>query len=136
MRKKIIKLLLIIVMTISLIACEKQEMNNYKLKVIKSSWSGWDEDYFPEDKTFEYDIELNKEYEVSKGSLGLTFTIKKINKDNIVIDTTEPFSDSEKGISLRTDKTEFVIEKGKTLKLTTPTMDAGNIYYLSLEKVK
>ena len=68
--------------------------------------------------------------------MGLTFTIEKINKDSITIKTTKSFSDYNDGIDLMSKKTEFTVKEGETLKLTTPTTDAGNIYYFTLKKGK
>ena len=132
--RKVLLIILSIMILIGTTGCNRKELNNYKLKVIESSWSGWSKDYKPEEKTTLHDIILDKKYVINKGSLGLTFVIKKINKDSIVIETTEAFSDSKKGIDLNTKKKEFIVEKNKVLELTTPTMDAGGIYYLSLEK--
>ena len=53
-------------------------------------------------------------------------------KDSIVIETTEPFSEGEGGINLQSKQKEFTIKKGQKIKLTTPTMDAGGIYYFEL----
>lgn len=110
--------------------------NNYILEIKESSWSGWTPNYKPEEVTKEYDVVLNKEYVVNDGALGLTFTIEKINKDSITIKTTKSFSDYNDGIDLMSKKTEFTVKEGETLKLTTPTTDAGNIYYFTLKKGK
>ncbi len=132
--KKIVYVSLLVLSTlVVLTGCDKKK-SDYKLEIKESSWSGWSEDYEPEETTKEYEIVLNKEYVVNPNSLGLTFTIKKINKDSIVIETTEPFSDSKEGIDLYTKKTEFTVKAGETLELTTPTMDSGDIYYLRLIK--
>ena len=134
MKKGFIKVFLLFILVFSLAACDKKELRGYKLKVIETSWSGSSEDYDHEERTTEYDIILNKKYIVSRGSLGLTFTIMKINKDKIYIKTSNRFSNQANGINLRSNKTKFMIKKDKVLALTTPTMDAGNIYYLSIEK--
>ena len=110
----------------------KKQMADFKLKIRESSWSGWTEDYKPKEVTNEYDIILNKEYVIKNDVF--VFTIKEIGNDYIVIKTTNPFSDNEKGINLRTDKTEFTINSSKETKLMTPTMDAGYTYYLILTK--
>ena len=136
MNKKFIKIIIFFVLTISLVACDKKELKDYKLKVITTSWSGLSEEYEHEEKTTVYDIVLNKEYVVSKGNLGLSFTITKIGKDKIYIVTSDRFSNQANGINLRSNKTKFMIKIDKALELTTPTMDAGNIYHLSLEKSK
>ena len=58
----------------------------------------------------------------------------ELGEDYIVIKTSEPMSSNDDGsIDLRTKVNVFKIEKGKKLKLTTPTMDSGNIYTFELK---
>ena len=129
-RKLVLIILLAIAAIVFLTGCKSN--NRFKLEIKESSWSGWSENYKPEETTNDYDVFLDREYSIDSG--GLTFVIKEINKDNIVIETTEPFSDKEEGIDLFTKKTEFTIYLDKEIELTTPTMDAGDIYYLKLKK--
>ncbi len=82
-----------------------------KLMIKQSSWSGWTEDYKPK--------EIEKEY----------------NEDNIKLRTYQPFSDCDNGrVNLLSDKKEFTISCGEPLELTTPTMDYGEIFILTLIK--
>ncbi len=134
MKKRIIKIFLIFFLVFYLASCDNNKLKDYKLKVIETSWSGWEKDYKPKEETTIHEIILNKEYVINKGTLGLTFVIKEINDDYLIINTTESFSDSKDGIDLNTIKKEFTINLDEELKLTTQTMDAGNIYYLSLVK--
>ncbi len=129
MKKNIIRIFIIFCVLITITACESKEKLN--LKVIATSWSGEQNMQAPEEE-FYYDVELDEEYTVKEGGLGLTFTITEINKDSIVIKTTEPFSEGEEGINLQSKQKEFTIKKGEKIKLTTPTMDAGGIYYFEL----
>ena len=107
------------------------------LSITKSSWSGWFEDYEPEEQTLEYLIKPNETYDIGS-AIGYQFSFKitEINENSITIHTTKPFSDSEKGVNLSTDKQDFIIEMGKSIELTTPTMDAGGIYILKLLRNK
>ena len=132
MKKNIIKIFIIFCALITITACgKKEEGKDFKLKVTASSWSSEGRMTTPEEE-FTYDVELDKEYVVKEGSLGLTFTVTEINKDTIVIKTEDPFSASEKGVDLSSNKKEFTLEKDKKLRLETPTMDAGGIYTLTL----
>ena len=129
MKKNLLKIFIILCALITITACgNKKELN---LKVIATSWSG-EQNMQPPEEEFYYDVKLNEEYTVKEGGLGLTFTITEINKDSIVIKTTEPFSEGEEGINLQSKQKEFTIKKGEKIKLTTPTMDAGGIYYFEL----
>ena len=129
MKKNLIRIFIIFCALITITACESKDKLN--LKVIATSWSG-EQNMQPPEEEFYYDVKLNEKYTVIEGGLGLTFTITEINKDSIVIETTEPFSEGEKGINLRSQQKEFTIKKGEKIKLTTPTMDAGGIYYFEL----
>lgn len=129
--KKVILFCIILFSVVLLTGCGNKK-SDYKLQIKESSWSGWSEDYKPEEKTNEYEIELGKEYVIGGGTL--TFKIEKINKNSIEIVTTNPFSSGEGGIDLSTKETKFIVSKDEELKLTTPSMDEGEIYYLKLIK--
>ena len=129
MKKNLIKIFIIFCALITITACGSKDKLN--LKVRATSWSSEQKMQAPEEE-FYYDVKLNEEYTVKEGGFDLTFTITEINKDSIVIKTTEPFSEGEEGINLNSKQKEFTIKKGQKIKLTTPTMDAGGIYYFEL----
>ena len=119
-----------------------------KLKIIESSWSGWSNDK-PEEIEREYDIKLNEKYVIKTEIISykkenewvkeerevFSFNIVEINDSSIRIKTYQSFSDNDNGtINLHSDKKEFIVTSEKTLKLITPTMDAGDIFILSLVK--
>ena len=120
-----------------------------KLKILESNWSGWTKDYNPKETEKEYDINLNRKYVIKTEKISLkkdnewideerevfSFNIIEINDSSITIQTYQPFSDNNNGtINMLSDKREFIITDEKPLKLTTPTMDAGEIFILSLIK--
>ena len=120
-----------------------------KLKIVESSWSGWSKDYKPEEIEKEYDIKLNEKYVVKTSKFShkqddewkeeerkiFSFTVVEINDSSIKIETNQPFSDNADGtINLYSDKKEFVINEGTTIELTTPTMDAGDTFKITLIK--
>jgi len=131
MKRKLIIFVFLITFVCLLTGCGKKE-SNYKLQIKESSWSGWSEDYTPKEVTNDYDIVLDKEYNVDSGNF--IFKITKINKDSIIIETKDVFSDQESGIDLNTNKKKFEVFSDKEITLTTPTMDEGNIYHLKLVK--
>lgn len=129
-----------------------------KLIVEKSSWSGWSRDYKPIIEVEEFDdlskrfhwetilktvithmngnVEYNDEIvPVSKAEIDFfSFIIMELGEDYIMIKTSEPMSSNDDGtINLRTKETVFRIEKDKKVKLTTPTMDSGDIYTFELK---
>lgn len=100
------------------------------LQVTTSSWSGWSEDYEPEEETYTYAVD-------SPGAImippedgdGFKIELLEIGKDSLSFETESPMSvDDGGGINLMTDQTVFAVKKGQTLNLVTPTMDSGNIY--------
>ena len=129
--KKVLTLGLLIILVISISGCSSNS-DKVVLQIKESSWSGWERDYKPKEVTRKYNIVLNKKYSTKSGSL--QFVVKEINNDNIVIKTTYPFSDSKEGINLNSNKKTFTVYYDKTLELTTPSTDAGDIYYLKLVK--
>jgi hypothetical protein len=131
MKKKIIISIFLISFVFLLTGCRNKEAD-FKLQIKESSWSGWSANYKPEEVTNEYDIVLGKEYIIDSDSF--IFKIKKINSKSIIIETKDAFSDSEDGIDLNTKKKKFEVFLDKEIKLTTPTMDEGKIYYLKLVK--
>lgn len=120
-----------------------------KLMIKQSSWSGWSEDYKPKEIEREYDVNLNKKYVIDSSTISFmkdgnlvkenreifSFDIIEINEDNIKIRTYQPFSDADNGrVNLLSNKKEFTISYREPLELTTPTMDYGKIFILSLIK--
>lgn len=130
MKKKLLLVILIIPLLVT-VGCTKKE-SNLKVVVESSSWSGWSEDYKPAKETNEYPVELNKEYSFEGGDF--SFKITKVKSDKITIKTNQPMSDNEKGVNLNAQETEFTIKLDKSVELTTPTMDAGYIYTISLKE--
>lgn len=65
----------------------------------------------------------------------INYYINQICINNISIRTFQSFSDNDDNtVNLLSDKKEFIVTNEKPLKLTTPTMDAGEIFILSLIK--
>jgi hypothetical protein len=135
MKKIVIYVLLVLIIIAAIIGYKVANNKNFKLVIKESSWSGWTENYKPKETIKEYDVILEKEYIINKNSIyDLSFEIKKINNNSIIIETKEPFSDNKKGIDLGSKKTSFEIHINEELELTSPTMDEGSIYYLTLKK--
>ena len=136
MKKRIIIFTVLLAFVFLLTGCNKEKEEeikvDFKLRIKESSWSGWTENYEPKEVTNDYEVVLDKEYSVDSDNF--KFKITKINKDSIIIQTESPYSDNEQGIDLNSKKTEFEIFLDKETTLTTPTMDAGRIYYLQLVK--
>lgn len=112
-----------------------------RIRVVSSSWSGWSKDYKPvekesfcEIKLYEKCVVTTRHYSDTSGSEWdeeiLSFEVRSVDDDKISIHTFQDFS--YEGSGLRNTKRDFVIEAGESLRLTTPTMDEGDIFTLSL----
>ena len=112
-----------------------------RIRVVSSSWSGWSKDYKPvekesfcEIKLYEKCVVTTRHYSDTSGREWdeeiLSFEVRSVDDDKISIHTFQDFSYD--GSGLRNTKRDFVIEAGESLRLTTPTMDEGDIFTLSL----
>ena len=112
-----------------------------RIRVVSSSWSGWSKDYKPVEKESFCEIKLYEKCVVKTSHYSdtsgrewdeeiLSFEIRSVDDDKISIHTFQDFSYNGNGFG--NTKRDFVIEAGESLRLTTPTMDAGDIFTLSL----
>ena len=112
-----------------------------RIRVVSSGWSGWSKDYKPvekesfcEIKLYEKCVVTTRHYSDTSGREWdeevFSFEIRSIDDDKINIHTFQNFSYN--GSGLGNTKRDFVIEAGESLRLTTPTMDEGDIFTLSL----
>lgn len=103
--------------------------------VTSDAWSGWSEDYEVETVTEEFTVKSGDKVKVDDLISDEDFIIKvlEVTEESIVISTRNPMSVSEvdeHGIDLSTDETEFEVEKGEKIKLTTPSTDMGSIFII------
>ncbi len=116
-----------------------------KLSVVKSSWSGWSEDYEPQEETVEYDVQLDKKYIIKTDKVSdvdgneweeevFSFEIKKIEGDSITIHANQKFSANKNGSVVTNNDQEYTFKIGEELELTTVSYDYGDIFKLSLNR--
>lgn len=116
-----------------------------KIKIISSSWSGWSENHESDETESYCEIELHKKCIVKTRQISdsegneqkeeiLSFEITAINTNSIDIHTLQVFSDNENGVDLQSNKQDFTIKLDEPLTLTTPTMDAGDIFTITLSQ--
>ena len=112
-----------------------------RIRVVSSRWSGWSKDYKPVEKESFCEIKLYEKCVVTTRHYSdtpdrewdeeiLSFEVRSVDDDKISIHTFQDFSYN--GSGLGNTKRDFVIEAGESLRLTTPTMDEGDIFTLSL----
>ncbi len=105
-----------------------------QIAIVETNWSG-EKDYVPTEQT--------KTYEVKSGDvircgeiMDLEVTVSKISNDSVTIETNTPMSSIEEPyVNLEADETRFTIPKDKSLRLVTPTLDAGDIYIFSILEI-
>lgn len=105
-----------------------------QIAITETGWVG-EEGYVPTEQT--------KTYEVKSGDVircgemvDLEVTVSKISNDSVTIETNTPMSNREEPyVNLKADETRFTIKKDKSLRLVTPTMDAGDIYIFSILEI-
>lgn len=116
-----------------------------KIKIISSSWSGWSENHQSDETESYCEIELHKKCIVKTRQISdleggnqkeeiFSFEITAINTNSIDIHTLQVFSDSKNGVDLQSNKQDFTIKLDEPLTLTTPTMDAGDIFTITLSQ--
>ncbi|MDR1793897.1 MAG: hypothetical protein LBR25_00665 [Erysipelotrichaceae bacterium] len=100
-----------------------------KIKIIATSWNGWPGGGEIEEFEHEYDLNIGDVYKTESG----TITILSINKTTIKIKTAHEYGvmESDGSAEVGIIDTEFEIPVNTTLKLVTPTTDAGAIMIIS-----
>lgn len=138
MKKKLIQIFIISLLLIPFSACDNSsnELKDYQLSVVVSTWSGWSSAYESEEEAFLYAIDKNAEIliEPEVGS-PLTITITKITKDSITIKTDQTMSIDQDGtIDLGSKETVFEVSLNEGLVITTTTFDEGTTFHFELVK--
>lgn len=121
--------LIISILILSLTSCTSG-FDSAELKIVFQDWSGDSEGYVPKKSEETYTVSVGDTIDLG-GCCDLTVTVDSISNKGISITTSVPMSvKSKKGtINLLTDEINFFIDKDEQLKLVTPTMDRGYIYY-------
>ena len=98
------------------------------LTIVWSDWSGWSEGQGSESSR---DVQATKGKSIRLDDLKVTFT--DIEEDSVRIRTNRHMSPKYEGggIDLRSEQTDFTVERDSTLEIVTPTMDAGTTYEFS-----
>ena len=133
--KKVIIGIIIFVVALLLVGLYITLLNRKEeatIKITETYWAG-EKDFKDNDPlTMDYTVKKGDKIKAKRFDTGYVFTIEKITKKAVYIKSNKPISGNEEGISLRTKQTKYVIEKGKKLELTEPSMDAGNIYIFEI----
>ncbi len=92
----------------------------------------WNEYSISEGKTVEIDLTKGNEIKINNDwNEVLTIEVIEENKKSVVIKTNQAMSiqkESQSGINLKSNDTDFILKKGNSIKLSTLTMDAGAVY--------
>jgi len=103
------------------------------LTVVTSPWSGWSREQ-PEAETSTEEVTRGTTFTRSAMGEDVVFTVRTCTARRVVLRTDTPLSEWEgdEGIDLGTDQDAFTVRAGETLKITTPTMDAGTTFEISI----
>ena len=114
-----------------------------KLYVEKTTWSGWDSEEIPASANFEFVVDYDSEYVVDEMEADVeenevvhfSFVITKVREYYIEIKTSMKMINTAENNMEETEGDEyFKIELGKTVELTTPTLDEGDTYKFTLKE--
>ena len=103
------------------------------LTVVTSPWSGWSREQ-PEDETSAEEVTQGSTFTRSAMGEDIVFTVGTCTARRVVLRTDTPLSEREgdESIDLGTDQDTFTVRAGETLEITTPTMDAGTTFEISI----
>ena len=98
-----------------------------------SSWNGWERDHEPTRTTMTVDVTKGASVPFT-GHVDFDITFTDVDEDSVELTTSEPMSPRGEGggLSLADTETEFTVERGETLRFSTPTMDGGMHYEVTL----
>lgn len=109
----------------------KEDLYGCSLRITLSSWSGWEQDYKPEESVYEFDVDGPGEIIVPPED-GFKFDITEINANGMIFQTESSMSPYGGSINLASDQTVFTVYRGQTLSLVTPSTDYGTVYIIEL----
>ena len=103
------------------------------LTVVTSPWSGWSREQ-PEEETSTEEVTRGSTFTRSAMGEDVVFTVRTCTTKRVVLrtDTTLSEREGDDGIDLGTDQDTFTVRAGETLTVTTPTMDAGTTFEISI----
>lgn len=101
--------------------------------ITSSSWNGWDRNHKPTPKITTVDATKGASVPFT-GHVDFDITFTDVDEDSVEFTTSEPMSPRGEGggLSLSDTETEFTVERGETLRFSTPTMDSGMHYEVTL----
>lgn len=103
------------------------------LTIVTSPWSGWSREQ-PEDETSAEEVTRGTTFTRPVVGGDVVFTVGTCTARRVGLRTGSPLSErkGDEGIDLGTDQDAFTVTAGETLRLTTPTMDAGTTFEISI----
>lgn len=105
-----------------------------QIAILETNWSG-EKDYVPTEQATTYRVKSGDVIRCG-GIVDFEVTVSKISNDSVTIKTNTPMSSIEEPyVDLDADETRFTLPNDKSLRLVTPTLDAGDIYIFSILKI-
>lgn len=101
--------------------------------ITSSSWNGWDRNHKPTPEVTTVDATQGTTVPFT-GLVDFEMTFTDVDEDSVDLTTSEPMAPRGEsgGLNLLDTETEFTVERGETLRFSTPTMDGGMHYEVVL----
>ncbi|MFT0849107.1 hypothetical protein VR010_15325 [Actinomycetaceae bacterium L2_0104] len=104
------------------------------MTITSQDWNGWDPGSSYEPVTESMQVVVGDSVELpAVGMEGVTFTVTAVTDHSATISLSKPLL--PEGVSFNDDVSSFDVELGSPLKLSTPTMDAGTNYTVTLSSL-
>lgn len=135
MKRIIIGLSIVTVLTGLIAAClVSRPAKTAQIAIVETNWAG-EKDYVPTEQTKIYEVKSGDVIRL-EGMVDLEVTVLKIVNDSVTVETNTPMSSIEEPyVNLDAAETRFTIKKDESLRLVTPTLDAGDIYIFSMLEI-
>ena len=133
--KKIISIAVVILTACIIAACGRSNLTA-DICIAETSWYEFGK---KELGVTEYTAKENDKYTYEYSTSGVTFTVKDIEDDYILIKSSIPMSgstDPKDGVDLHSDQQEYMIKKGETWYLHTLSQDAGKVFDITVKDIR
>ncbi len=103
------------------------------IDVVRQGWTGWSREQ-PKPITRQVTVSEGESFRVDDLGGEIVFTVKHIDDGRVELESSESLSprEGDAGVDLRSDQDEFELTADGPLTVTTPTMDAGVTFTLTL----
>lgn len=135
--RRAIRVAALAVLTASLFGCgsdDSGESTSVSLDVEIQDWTGWQEEQ-PSPELMSVTIREGSAIDLPAHGGPIRLTVTDVKDDLIELETDDSLviNEDDAGIDFDDATTRFTLDRSEPLKLTTPTMDEGTSFTLSVE---